>query len=96
MFNSEQLHFFILGMALRQSWKALLHFKCRWHDARKPQRGMDRAEPGAFLFGSSWGINFLPYFPFFLDEYTESLSKTVVSDLYGCGFAFAARAEHLS
>lgn len=84
-------------MALRPSWKALVCFKRRWHGAEKPQRGMEKAEPGAFSLGSSWGINFFwPYFLFFLDEYTQSLNKTVVSDLYGRGFAFAARAEHLS
>ena len=74
-----------LGMALRQSWKALLRLKCGWHNAWKPWRGMERAELGAFSFGSSWGINFFffPYFPLFRDEYAQHLSKTMVLDLYG-------------
>jgi len=46
---------------------------------------MERAELGAFSFGSSWGINFFffPYFPLFRDEYAQHLSKTMVLDLYG-------------
>lgn len=57
----------------------------------------ERAQPGPFSSGSSWGINFLlPYFAAFLDEHRQPASKTKVLDLYGCGFAFAARAKRRS
>lgn len=44
---------------------------------------MKRAEPGAFPFGLNWGINFIAFFSFFLDEYAQALSKTMVSGFYG-------------
>lgn len=90
MCNSEQLHCYRILALPSFGWhqcSAGRHFgffKHRCHDARKPQRMMETAEPGAFSFSSRWMINyFLSYFPSFLDEYTQPSNKTVVSALYG-------------